>query len=923
MRLSFPLKKASLRSVSKSLTSLWWALAFGTSLDFHGVFPDTKGMKTERISLVIGIVITFGLFAFSLSYYKFKETPSIQRKDNAFMETIEVLDLRFNDLKYKLKNPVASEAPVALVALDDASLREIGRWPWSRELVSEMTEKIIENGANSVGFDVIFSEPEKGLLEADAKFGKLIEKYPDRIILGTFSENLFNYKPYQDLCVAEAFLANGGDQIAKLNPKFAIDETGPAFDDLNWAPLFSLFFQNVQQQVEEELVAASGKKSAEEFSEFQKNNLASRKSSAMFEYCKNWLTDSDPFLQKGVVERVEPMYLKLVADKKDLAGLSFTDLVEKIKSSYKNHPIPQYGEWTPNVPVMQKPSSYTASFVAMLDADGYVRRYPLYYRSGDKLGSSFIPSLALQSYLLSGPYRAEVKMGANSRGEKKLEEFNIYNMETTPEAKVVSLPVDKSGELLINYYGRQMALPYVSARELFTDKPTIHVQTAIRSGSGKQLDVKETEIDKKTFFKGRNILVGATAVGLYDLRNTPLEANYPGPELHLTMLANLLDQNFLLSWTKETSLMPWFIFVLGLVLTIVWAYVDSLTSFIVLIAVIAIGGGADLWLFLTKKMLVSSFLPWFLVIFCFFAIQLYKYFTEEKKKRELKSTFSKYVSPAVVDELLKDAENLKLGGRKEHMTVFFSDVRGFTTISEKLAPEELSRVLNLYLTPMTELVFKNNGTLDKYIGDAIMAFFGAPIKHRNHAKDACRCALQNLEKLKELQKEFEAQGLPHIDIGIGINTGAMSVGNMGSNIVQNYTVMGDSVNLAARLEGINKEYGTRIIISQFTYEEIKGSFIAREVDRVRVKGKLEPVRIYELVCEGEPTDKVAQLMKTFGQGYELYHQKKFKEALEIFKKALEASQNDPVSELYVERCEEFLSSAPPEDWDGVFIMKTK
>jgi len=229
----------------------------------------------------------------------------------------------------------------------------------------------------------------------------------------------------------------------------------------------------------------------------------------------------------------------------------------------------------------------------------------------------------------------------------------------------------------------------------------------------------------------------------------------------------------------------------------------------------------------------------------------------------------------------------------------------------------------LYLTPMTELIFKNNGTLDKYIGDAIMAFFGAPVKHPNHAKEACRCALQNLEKLKELQKAFEAQDLPYIDIGIGINTGPMSVGNMGSNIVQNYTVMGDSVNLAARLEGINKEYGTRIIISQFTYAEVKEAFTAREVDRVRVKGKLEPVRIFELVCEGEPSDTDAEKLKYFSQGYELYHQKKFQEALDLFKKALSVSQNDPVSELYVERCEDYLTSAPPEDWDGVCVMKTK
>lgn len=880
-------------------------------------------MKLERISLLIGSTITLGVFAFSKAYYSYKETPTIQRAHSPFLDTVDVLDLRFGDLKYKLRKPRESKAPVALIALDDASVREIGRWPWSRELVGEMTEKLIDSGVSSVGFDVIFSEPEKGNLESDAKFGQLVTKHPDKIILGTFSDDLHNYRPYQDLCVAEAFLKNGGDQVVKLNPKFTIDEPGNALDDLNWAPLFNLLFDNIQNQVQEEALSALGKTSVEELSQFQKNNLASRKSQALFGYCKTWLTKDDVFLEEQLVDRVQPLYLKLVAEHKELSSLSFEALLTNIRGAYKNHPIPQYGEWTPNIPALQDPSAYTASFVAMLDADGYVRRYPLYYRSGNKLGSSFLPSLALQSYLLSGPYRAEVKMSAKANGDKRLEEFHIFDTEATPERKVMTLPVDKSGQILLNFYGRQMTLPYVSAKELFNDKPTVRVQRGVMTEAGGRLKIEEVVHDKKEFFKGRSVLVGATAVGLYDLRNTPVEANYPGPELHLTMLANLLDQDFLTTWNAEARMMPWILLGLGALLTFSWAYVDSLVSFAILIGTLGTGIGLDLYLFLSRKLMVHSFLVYFLIAFCFFGIQLYRYFTEEKKKRELKSTFAKYVSPAVVDELLKDAENLKLGGRKEHMTVFFSDVRGFTTISEKLAPEELSRVLNLYLTPMTELVFKNNGTLDKYIGDAIMAFFGAPIRHPNHAKDACRCALENLEKLKELQQQFAAQNLPHIDIGIGINTGEMSVGNMGSNIVQNYTVMGDSVNLAARLEGINKEYGTRIIISQFTHEEVKDSFTAREVDRVRVKGKLEPVRIFELICEGEPTDKTAEALRIFRQGYELYHQKKFEDAQNNFKKSLEVSQVDPVSELYIERCQDYLDSAPPENWDGVFVMKTK
>jgi adenylate cyclase len=257
------------------------------------------------------------------------------------------------------------------------------------------------------------------------------------------------------------------------------------------------------------------------------------------------------------------------------------------------------------------------------------------------------------------------------------------------------------------------------------------------------------------------------------------------------------------------------------------------------------------------------------------------------------------------------------------MTAFFSDVRGFTTISEKLTPEELSRVLNLYLTPMTEIVFKNSGTLDKYMGDAVMAFFGAPIKDADHAKHACRCALESIAKLKEIQVEFAQKNLPMIDIGIGINTGDMSVGNMGSNIVQNYTIMGDAVNLASRLEGINKEYGTRIIISEFTQKEIADAFTTREVDRVRVKGKLKPVVIYELLCEGTPSAEVSEQLKIYEQGMSAYQKKDFSQALIFFQELFAKTPEDSVAELYIERCTDYLDTPPPADWDGVYVMKTK
>lgn len=336
----------------------------------------------------------------------------------------------------------------------------------------------------------------------------------------------------------------------------------------------------------------------------------------------------------------------------------------------------------------------------------------------------------------------------------------------------------------------------------------------------------------------------------------------------------------------------------------------------------------DRYVLFNNGFLVNVSIPIFTVFFNFVGITSYKYFTEEKKKQELKGTFAKYVSPAVVDEILKDPENIELGGKKVELTVMFSDVRGFTTISEKLDPRALSDLLNSYLTPMTDLVFETKGTLDKYMGDAIMAFWGAPIPLEDHPKRAANCALLMLKKLKELQFEYMQKGLPSIDIGIGLNTGDMSVGNMGSNTVRSYTVMGDAVNLGSRLEGINKEYGTRIIISEFTQSRIADDFITREVDWVRVKGKAQPVRIFELIGNRAPgplqADEVMlRLLPSFESGFQLYHERRFAEARQAFTEALAIKPDDECSKLYLERCQDYIQEPPDSDWDGVYTMKTK
>jgi adenylate cyclase len=293
-------------------------------------------------------------------------------------------------------------------------------------------------------------------------------------------------------------------------------------------------------------------------------------------------------------------------------------------------------------------------------------------------------------------------------------------------------------------------------------------------------------------------------------------------------------------------------------------------------------------------------------------------------RNQVKGAFQQYVSTAVVEEMLKHPEKLHLGGERKFLTVLFSDIRGFTTISERMESQNLVEFLNEYFTEMTEIILKYAGTLDKYMGDAIMAIYGAPIEQTDHAIRACLTALDMIEKLCELRQGWREQGKPLITIGIGINSGLMTVGNMGSEKRFDFTVMGDHVNLGSRLEGTNKEYGTNIIISEYTYHAVKDVFVVRELDLVRVKGKKEPVKIYELVGgTGQVETNTLACLTHFEQGLTAYREMRWDTAIEKFQHALSLNPKDPPSHVYIERCQAYQQIPPPENWDGVYTMTTK
>jgi adenylate cyclase len=302
----------------------------------------------------------------------------------------------------------------------------------------------------------------------------------------------------------------------------------------------------------------------------------------------------------------------------------------------------------------------------------------------------------------------------------------------------------------------------------------------------------------------------------------------------------------------------------------------------------------------------------------------WRFVLEEREKRRARETFGRFLAPSVVAEVL-DGGKLELGGEKRELTVLFSDIRGFTSISEKLDPHLLLEFLNEYLTPMTEIIVSGHeGTLDKYIGDAVMAFWGAPKPQGDHALRACRAALAMIDRLAELRPAWTARGLPEIDVGVGINTGPMSVGFVGSeDRFYNYTVLGDAVNLASRLESANKQYGTRILLGEETRAQAGEAVVTRPLDRVRVKGKREPALIHELLALAPAPPELAAFLTQFAWGLSAYQAQRWDEAVARFEEADRLRGGDAPSLVYVSRCEAMRRAPPGPEWDGVFEMKSK
>ncbi|MBI9089816.1 MAG: adenylate/guanylate cyclase domain-containing protein [Desulfobacterium sp.] len=454
------------------------------------------------------------------------------------------------------------------------------------------------------------------------------------------------------------------------------------------------------------------------------------------------------------------------------------------------------------------------------------------------------------------------------------------------------IPTDENGQLAVNFRGPANSFPYVPAMEILQGKDLHRL-------------------------KDKFVLVGTTAAGLFDFRATPFSSTCPGVEVNATLIDNLMAQDPLVyDLHTEIGLTYTLVIVGGLALTLILVHAPPLAGGIAgLVILTGILGANHVVLFLNNKQAGITF-PLISLLGIFILVTTLNFFREGRDKRYIQRAFGHYVSPQVVDQLMADPTTLSLTGEQRELTIMFSDIRDFTTISESMDSRDLGAFMNEYLTIMSDIVMAHNGTVDKFIGDAIMAFWGAPAHDPHHGINAVKTALAMLEKLREMQGVWIHRNLPFIDMGVGINTGLVSVGNFGSKNRFDYTVMGDAVNLASRLEGANKNYGTNIIVSEFTKKAIGEDFFCRYVDRVRVKGKEKAVEIYEPLVTGTPPKAMADEIRAFEGAVRAYQQQRFPAALAAMEKLNQTSPQH-LYQTYIHRIHDYMEHPPLPEWDGV------
>lgn len=705
------------------------------------------------------------------------------------------LDNQVTSSMFHWRGSAETTGKVVIVDIDEKSLKNIGQWPWPRDVVARLVRSAHESGAKVIGFDIVFAEKDRtSIAEYIDDFSKLIHdvkigKELDRIRL---REDL-NHDIELGKAVSEAPVVLG--YVFQLQDDGLVGENATPFPSAD-------------------------------------------------------IKISSP-------------------------GISHDEL--GFISGYRSI-----------LNVEEIAQARTEGFLNVFpDSSGMVRKVPLFM----SLGNIPYPSLALEMVRTASQ---EQEIVIHASGRKSGGKNSIIGVSVGE----VFIPTDDKGQVMANFRGPVKTFEYISASDVIDG---LH----------------------KDRIKDKYVLIGTSASGLLDFHATPFSGIFPGVEIQATVIDNILTGSLLTyDIFTEIGLTYSFIFAGGILLSALLAYTGAVAGGLAGLLFIGSMVAGNYYLFFLKGKLLGITYPLATIITVFLVVTLFNYFFEFRKKQFIQTAFNRYVSPVVVNELMKQPEKLTLSGEEKELTILFSDIRDFTTISEGLDPKSLGLFMNTYLTAMSGIIMENHGMVDKYIGDAIVAIWGAPLDDEDHALHGVRAALRMTHALKALQTKWSQQGLPAVDIGIGINTGLTSVGNFGSESRFEYTVLGDTVNLASRLEGLNKIYGTSIIISRNTRDVLKDAFFCRKIDTVQVKGKRISIEIFEPLIEGLPDPELRQETEVFEEALELYGKRDFHHALQIIRD-LHDKKPCRLYELYIERIGGYLICPPLPDWQGVHIFEIK
>jgi len=539
----------------------------------------------------------------------------------------------------------------------------------------------------------------------------------------------------------------------------------------------------------------------------------------------------------------------------------------------------------PPLPAFLKQCPQAGFMNTLTDNDGVLRRVPLMIA----WQGNIYPHLSLATLLTALKGRIPDPMVKISRG----------GLESLKIGETV-VPLEAGGSMLINYKGPSHTFPYLSAGHVLEDK--------IPAG----------------FLENKIVFLGSSAAGLMDIRVSPLDEVFPGVEVNATIVDNILNQDFITipDWIPGMEL--FLIFFWGIVTTFLIGWADARLMLPVMLMLAAGAWYTSLWFLKTHQIWVSPFFPILGLAANFSILNLFKFWFSERKKKFYRSAFSKYVSKAVVDQISESPEKMSLEGEEKDLSIMFADIRSFTSLSEKLTPTQVTMLLHDYFTPVTKSIIKNHGTLDKFIGDAVMCFWNAPLDVKNHQKLAVKTGFEMLDSLVLLNQTFKDKYGIEIDIGIGIHSGKCRVGNMGSADLFDYTIIGDNVNLTSRLEGLTKFYGVKLIISQVIITCLPDTLLYQELDQVQVKGKTEPVAIYT-VFQPEPDQRqdLETELTAHRQGLIIYKERQFHRAKTLFQELCLRYPHRKIYSIYLSRCEFFIQTPPEDGWDGVFVHTTK